>query len=406
MAAPVIPSVESLLTPAIDAIVAARPETLVPFNTGGRWTDLIAMWRAELLVALARLSDECRSSRLRTATGDALRSLCASEFQTTLAVDPQTAIGTAYVERSAGPLPGGVLAKKGDIWVKKANPNAIPVPIPAQTYEVTTTVYAPPGGGNLDPGLAVPLIATSPGVAANIPNFSPSYTTPQIQPSLPFFDSNFTVKSVDMAGGSSGLTDPVLVAAARAYAKGQFGPTDAALVASILRSQSARHYAVFEASDAVPYDQVYVADESWASSTKWTGQLWQSFSANFQGFGCRARFGQIQNEATGVNATIVLKNSDDLTFTDQIDANVEVAVQSFFDDRLDWYSWSRAALQAAITAADNRILQCISCDPVNLAGGNFIGDVPTSTFGSVWQDYIVHYYLIANNLNTTYLPPF
>src|SRR5258708_2575963 len=116
MAKPILPTANQVLTPAIDAIVAARPESLVHFNLGGRWADLPAMWRAQLLLALARLSDEAKSARLRFATGDELKSLCASEFNTRLPAEPQVAIGSIAYSRvffGIGLAPGGVIARKG-----------------------------------------------------------------------------------------------------------------------------------------------------------------------------------------------------------------------------------------------------------------------------------------------------
>ena len=94
-----------------------------------------------------------------------------------------------------------------------------------------------------------------------------------------------------LAGGSAGIDDPGLVAAARLNAVGQYGPTDAALVAGVLQQQSVAHYAFFEATAQTPYAQGYVADPSWSSSglglgtgTSWMDSVAAKVAQGFQGF--------------------------------------------------------------------------------------------------------------------------
>jgi len=419
---PIVPTASNLLTPYIDAIVAARPETLQHFNSGCAWSTLPAMHRAQLLVCLTRLAKEVKASRLRFATGEELRTLCASEFSTVLPPEPQTAIGKVTCSRTwtSGPaLPAGVLAKQGDVWTRKADPNASPLPIQAATYEVAKTVYAPEyGTPGIPQSIDVPLVARAPGVSGNVPSFVGPFTvtlpgpvtTTQllpipdttVQPTIPLLEG-FTLQNATAAGGSSGITDAVLIAAAKAYAKGQFGATDDAIVASILRSQAARHLALLPANDAVPYDRVYVADESWASSDRFVQNLHQSFVDNFQGFGCRVFFGPIVNRGIGLQATINLKASDDLTFTDEIETNVRAAAAAYFDGRSDFYLFRYSALQAALSAADPRIEQCTSVSVFDVTNQAPTAE-PTNPTGTV-VPALTHWNLLAANVALTFQPP-
>ncbi len=403
----ILPSANKLLTHAIDAIVANRPSTLPHFNGGGRWYDLPAMWRGQVVECLARLSSEVKAARLRFAKGDELRELCASEFDTRLPVEPQTAYGAVFVGRpNSGSLPPGVLVRKDDTWVKNANPNAIPTAVSAATYEVQKTIYVPQGGAVFPDFVTVPIKAVRAGAEANTPIFStPNSPIPSnlIQPQRPFYDANFQVQGGEAAGGSSGLTDPVLVAAARAYAIGQYGPTDGAIIAGLLQNQSVRRYAYFRAG-ALPYAAVYVADESWASTVQWSARLSQSLSYMWIGFGCRARFGAVINQEVTIDATLALKSSDDLDDTTDIDANVRAAARAYFDDRPDWYRWRSAHLKSALGRADPRIQKCTALtvkDPTTDAAV----PEPANTFAQQWSELLVHYYLATNNCNLTFIPP-
>ena len=412
MADPILPTASSLVTPAIDAIVALRAESLYHFNNrSSRWNDLPAIWRAQLLLLLARLGDECQSTRLRFAKGDALRTLCASEFSTTLPSAPQTAIGVFQTYRSTNG-PAGTIQKTTK-FSKGAQPNGIalpaatayPLPILAASYTPIQAVYWPAGAGTVP----VTCTATQPGVAGNLPvflNVGYNASQTQIQPAAPLFDPNITVAGpfpqAAPAGGSSGVTDPVLVAAAKAYYVGQFGPTDGAVVAGLLRQQSIRHTAIFRATASTPYAFGYVADESWACNSYWTGQVTQSFVTNFQGFGCRVRFGGVVNLAVTLAATIQLISTDDLNNTDEIDANVRAAAKAYFDDRPDWYRWHASSLRAALAAADPRILQCSSVTVTDAATGAAVAEPSPIT---AYTPTITHYYLSDNSVNATYQPP-
>lgn len=414
MADPILPRACDILTPGIDAIVALRPEARAHFNNpNSNWSKLPAMWRAQIQRLIARLSDEVLAARLRFATGDALRTLCASEFNTTLVSAPQTAVGRATLFRGTFTPQAGII-KAGQLFSKKSFPNGIsaadatstgytpyPIAIASASYRVRSTVYIPAFSGIFD----VPLEAVSPGIDANIAQFNGYRPFNALTPSGPLFDPSFVVNQVWMAGGSSGSTDAVLVAAAKANAVGQFGPTDGAILAGLLTQQSVRHYAVFRANSTVPYTQIYCADESWATSYQdWNPQLMQVLADQWIGFGCRVRAGEIVNQQIVVTATVVLASTDDLNDTADIDANVRAVAESYFNDRPDWYLFRLSTLQAVLSKADPRILRCSSVAVTDAATGAVIPE-PVNTVGQTWAPAILHYYLTDNEVMTTYLPP-
>lgn len=462
MTQPILPTADAILTPAIDAIVADIPAALAHFNTGGRWADLPALWRAQLLLNLARLGDEVQSARLRFATGDSLRALCASEFNTTLPPAPQTAFATvtltrpppapawqastnygrgaivqpsptngfAYQASVAGqsgvmqpsfsttlgattsdgsitwvtiavPVAPAGAVRTSDLFRKTANPSGVPLPIGAATYAPVRAV--PVAAGQLS--VTVPLLAQAAGVAANIPAWTNYPSQPLIAPAQPLaFDSTWAASSSTAGGGSSGLTDPVLVAAARAYAVGQFGPTTGALIAGALQQQSVRHYAFFPASTDVAYAQGYIADQSWSSDPGWVGSVAQAIADSFQGFGCRTRWGTVVNQHVALTATIVLRSTDDLNQTDPVDVNVRAAAESYFNDRPDWYRFRLGTLRALLSRCDPRIQECRQLALTDAVTGATVPE-PANTFGVEWADTVTHFYLVDQNVTTTYLPP-
>lgn len=399
MAAPILPTAAELTTPMIDAIVAAWPPALQYINGGGNWYSLIAMTRGQLGVALRRLADEVRSTRLRTARGQTLASLCASEFDTRLPSDPQTAVGTVTLLRGGfGPFAQGVV-KKGTLLVKTANPNGIPLPIQAASYTTIETVFAPQGSTFMQLNFQ----ATTPGAAANNPIIEGGPLT--IAPAQPLYDPAWTVQQTcEAAGGSSGIVDPVLIAAAMANAVGQYGPTDGAVVAGMLATQAVRHYAFFPASGLVPYSQAFVADESWSSGGLWTSTIAQEIATNWQGFGCRTRFGEIVNQVVQVSPSIMLKSTDDLNYTDAIDQNVRAAISAYFDRSPNWWLYRNAGLVSAIGAADSRILRCTSAAVIDQLSGTPIPDT-VNNFSLVTTVQLVHYMSANDAVTTTYFPP-
>lgn len=399
MADPILPSAAVFETAAIDAIVAARPSTAVHFNNPASvYRRLPTMWRAQALTLLARLADEVKSARLKTATGDALRSLCASEFRTQLPAAPQTALGGVLLART-GSAQGVV--PQGTRFQKVANPNGVPLPIPGAAYTTTAPVYVKSGQLNA----YFPLQATAPGATSNFPLFTGYGAQGVIVPSQPLFDPTFTTTlGVSAAGGSSGLPDPVLVAASKAYVVGQFGPTQGAAIAGLLAQQSVRHIAAFPASSALPYAGLYVADESWADAPQWHSAVAQVIANAWTGFGCRIRFGTVANLQIAVTASFTLNKTEDLNSTPSIDVGVRATAEAYFNNRPDWYRYRLGALQQALSKADSRIRRCTNVVVTDVLTGQIVQE-PPNLFTQVWSPTVTHYYLTDQNVTTTYYPP-
>lgn len=407
MADPILPSASSLATAAIDGIVGARPSTLQHFNTPASiYGDLPAMWRAQALLLLARLGDEVKSARLKFAKGDALRTLAASEFRVQLPPQPQTASASVSFFRPNASAGQGII-RTGTSFTKAASTTATPLAIPAATYKTIAPTFVSAN----QTSMTLQLVATQSGTNANLPLFVGYSNAGLIQPSAPFFDPTFTqstspanIAVATASGGSSGLPDPVLVAACKAYAVGQFGPTQGAVIAGLLQQLSVRHYAVFPASDALPYTTVYVADESWADSSVWHNTVAQNIADNWTGFGCRCRFGQVINVQIAVAATLVLNSTDDLNDTTAIDVNVRSMAESYFNDRPDWYRFRNGSLQQFLSKADPRIRHCSSVTITNVLTGAVVPE-PANNFVTQYQPFVFHWYLTDQNVSTTYLPP-
>jgi hypothetical protein len=405
MADPILPSASSFLTAAIDAIVADRPEALAHFNNpASNWNNLPAVWRAQILLNLRYLASSVRAARLRTATGAELRALCASEFQTQLPATPQTATGQVTLARPTVTAGQGIIPA-GTPFSKLANPLAVPLPIAAASYTVTDAVYVSP----TTLSVVVNLTATSSGSAANLPSFVSYNNVGLIVPAKPLFDPTL-VPVVDVlaptaaAGGSDGLPDAVLVAAAKAYAVGQYGPTMGALVAGLLAQQSVRNFAVFPACDAVPYAQAYFSDQSWAQSLPWGGAVQKIVAGAWKGFGCRIRYGGILNQQITVSPTIILNSVDDLNDTTDIDTNVRATAEAYFNSRPDWYVWRRSTLQGLLSSCDARIRKCSGVLVNDFVSGLPVPE-PTYTFGTSWLPTLTHLYLTNQACQSTYVPP-
>ncbi len=408
MTDPILPSADAFVTAAIDQIVADQPALVRHFNNpDSRWRDLPAIWRAQLLLALSRLGDEVRGARFRFATGDALRALAASEANTTLPSAPQAAFAMVPMSRPASPAPAGII-RVTDKFKKDGNPSAQPLPIDSATYVPTAPVYLAAG----QTSCTVHVVAEQPGVAGNVPQFS-NYLSPfTITPAGTLFDSTLTTgivtlfsrEGVEAAGGTSGLTDPVLVAASLAYLQGQYGPTKGALIAGILRQQSVRHYAILPPNQFIPYTQAYIADESWASGADWRAAATQTFADLFLGFGCSVRFGAITNQQVSLAVTIELADSNDLNYTADIDTSVRGAAEAYFNDRPDWWRWRASALRSVLSRCDARIQQCQSVALTDTVTGLSIPDTVAGTLTS-YQGTLTHLYLTDAQVATTYVPP-
>jgi hypothetical protein len=252
-----------------------------------------------------------------------------------------------------------------------------------------------------------PLVATAAGSGGNFPLFTGYPVAGVIVPAAPqsLFDPTFTTTvSASAAGGSSGLPDPVLVAASKAYMVGRFGPTQGAAIAGLLAQQSVRHYQIFPASSLLPYAGIYIADESWADSPEWHAAVAQTLSNSWTGFGCRLRFGITVNCQIAVAAVLMVDQSEYLNNTSLIDVGIRSAAEAYFNNRPDWYRFRIGSLQQVLSKADPRIRRCLSVTVTNVVTGDVVQEQP-NVFQQVWQPTITHYYLTDQNVTTSYVPP-
>lgn len=408
---PQIPSPYAVLTPAIDAIVAARPNALPIFNGGtGRWAHLVTGWRAQAALNFERLADEAQSARLPLASGDALRQLCASEFETTVSSDAAPAIGSLVLTRSTGTLHAGTI-RIGDVFPRLADPTAKPVPIQGMEYEAIQPVYVPQGQLTA----TVYIRAKRTGLAGNIvQEMGVANTSIALPPDI--FDPAFAVTACYAGGGAdAGFDEKQLARAAKRNARGQFGPIENALISSVLTAAGVRHDAYFDYEPTHPVGALavalsFIADGSWGSSPDWAMAVTQAVQDRV-GFGCRHTALWVSNIFSRVSLNVRLKKTQDLFDTTGLQDIVRKAAQAYFNDRPDWYHWSEASLRAAITRADPRILVCSSAF---LSAYASAAGIPESPFTSVKRvapglfgpsNELVHYFVPDDGVVVTFLPP-
>jgi hypothetical protein len=394
---PQIPSPSAIVTPAIDALVSARPRALKYLNAGqGRYTSVVRAWRAQAARLLLRDAAEARASRLSLAEGEALRELAASEFETSLDFTPQTAVGHVTMVRASGPMAQGTI-REGERFFVEANPNARPVPIAAAEYAARAPVYVAASQTTI----TIPLIAARPGTQANIVQRQGVPST--LIQAASIFDTNFATTSCAAAGGTDSTSDDDLRRAARANAQGQFGPTETAIVAEVLVA-GVRHYAYFDYWDhnligKYAVAVTYVADPSWASSSEWAAQISQAVNDNVLGFGARHAAIALNNRYIKVDATVRLQRTQDLSDTSDVEAAIRKAVRSYFDDRRDFYLWKLSALRAVITSAHPKILVCTAASVSDYFDGSTLNEPALSEGG------ILHFYAADNAITPAFLPP-
>lgn len=429
---PQVPRIAQLLGPAIDAWVRARPGVLPFLNLGaGRYADILAGWEAQCALINRQIADEVASARLALAKGDALTQLAASEFQTLRDSAATYSVGQAFLART-GALPGGVVPK-GFRFSRPAATTYTP-PFPAGAYVATRDVSVAQGISSF----AVPITASLAGSAANAPYYEGDNTAAGAA-SLALgdtaFDANVTIAGYQASGGSDGEGDDDLRAQAKAYACGRFGPTLGAIVAGALSGIGVHRAVVFDVTqtqglqdgryqiDPAPlivdpttpfspaaYTAVAIADQSWSSSnnllggiaTIWEGLVGQVIADGFQGVGGQVIVTGVGNLRIRVDASILLRDGDDLKDTSDIDAAVLTAATSYFDDRPDWYTWTTRGLRAWLSRAHPKILSCPTVTVRRLFDNAPIAQPPAYPLASVRGIQATHWSLAQNGLTPTY----
>lgn len=384
-----IPTPDEIIGKGIDALVALRPRALAHINAGkGGYANIFTAWRAQAALALRRLSDHALQNRVGFSTGDSLRFLAASEYDAPAVLDPTVATGQATLSRAGG-RDGGVI-RKGARFARPADATAQQLYAAAQ-YEVAVDTAVAQGATSA----TVPLVATREGAFANRPLVVGS-TPNELTIADDIHDrAAWTVDSYEMGGGSDGVSDGDLQRYAKAFAQGQYGPTELAAVAGALRAGAKRVIVIDDPSTGTL--TVYPADPSWATSTRWTKRMRQQMLDDEAiGFGCNVQVGQLTNRIVQVEATVKVTSPTHLAETSPLDTAIQVALRAYFDDRPDLNRWTDAALRGVISRADRRILACTAV-AVKLPDGATV-TAPTSSNTS-------HFMLADNGVRATYLSP-
>lgn len=389
---PIIPRPDEAIGAGVERLVALRPAAQ-GFIDSGRYGSVLAGWRAELALVIQRLVREVEASRLETAVGEALRDLCASEFDTTLPVGPLTALGDVRLVRGPGG-PAGVI-RAGTRFRRSAKPSDPLLPRTEASFTAALDVVVPQG----QTGAAVSLVAIRAGAFANTPvgidTNGNMVGAVDIQSADALFDPNFQVSYASSAGGSDGATDDILKTAASAYAVGRYAPTVGAVIAAALLA-GAVHVAVLE--DPVwAVSNVLAQDVSWASTGSWLNQI--QTAADGQGFGCRANVTGALSTFVKVAASATLRDKSALVSSGAILQAITAAVTSYFNDRPDWYTWRAAGLRIAITRAHPSIKACTFVSVADASTGAVLTEPPAvPQMGSA-----VHWMLAPGAVQTTLL---
>ena len=413
---PAIPRVHDILAPAKLHLLSRRP-SCAPFLEEGRWAEILSAWKAQSTLSLVRIADEMIASRLPGNSGAALLFLLSSEFGAELDPSPSKAIGSITLRRShdtSAEFKAGMI-RAGTRFVRQADSKANP-PVSQTFYESTEPVFVGSSGlqSAASPAIGytqtvtIPIQAQQTGTSANIPQkyyaLSQSVSSP-ISLSDPLFDSTFVPIVADAAGGSDDLDTNEAARKLRRLATasflGQPGATLRALEAGALSVPGVFHVAVksnLDSSNAL----VWFADQSWAFSSRLRQAVINELTANWQAFGCQFSVGRLSNEQAQATLNVELKDKRFVAFQDEITVNIRQAVQSYFNDRDDWWAWNLNGLRAAIIRSDRRLRLVRALSVTNLENEPFVpvSELPTTTLSP-----ITHLNLSDTNIILTITAP-
>lgn len=288
------------------------------------------------------------------------------------------------------------------------SPSSVP-PVSGGTYKVTADTPVSAGQGTA----SVRIAASRAGSFANTPTWFTGALVNglQVTPSGPalglstpvLYDSgdtlSFSTTALAAAGGSEGQSDPELRRTAAASIQGTVGPTDTALVAGALRTIGASRTVVLPASNG-GISWVYPVDPSWAQSDAWLASIEQELRTNWKGFGCRFAIGEVTNLVVRLEMTVVLRDAKDLADTTDIATDIQSTIQSYFDDRPDWYVWRAQSLRGVVAQANRKILTCATAIVRN-GSGVPLSEPPQPIAGST----LIHYFFADNAVDITFTGP-
>lgn len=373
MTDPIIPSPDEIIGPGITSLVSLRPTALPYINNGfpGTYGEVFVGYRGQATKEIEALSDLVKNGRLNSATGDALKALAASEFDSLENDVPAKSVGLIEVHRSipatAGVIPAGTRVKRS---FSPLNPGALTYAVSESFYVTTVAVQFNVG----DTGAFIPITSEATGSFTNTPLTNVFPTPYLISFADPVFDT-FVLNYIETAGGSDGVTDPVRRRYATAFYTGQYAPTLGSIIAGTFKDGSVKH-AIIRDDPTRATTNVYIADSSWGSSAGWAQSVKGRLqSEGWVGFGCRVRVGIVFNIFLTISANVTVKKQEYLSDTSPILADIQTAVQSYFDDRPDWNTWKLVSLRGAIIRANRRIQTVTS---LTVTGTNTITSQPVS----------------------------
>lgn len=428
---PQVPRIDDAVGACTTALVAARPSIQGKLEFG-RYGNVVTGWRAQLAVLINRLADECRAGRLPLATGQALRDLLASRFDTLVGDGKATAVGNISLTRRIDLFNGDLNAfviRKGTRFRRPANPNATPSPKQEISLETTQDTFWPQNSGG---PIVVNVVASRPGTYANIPLdlsaggvatdvvASDQLNDPSRDPGLPgAVFVPIVVGGAQVGGGSDGYRDADLVRIGQAVSRGRYSPVQAAVLAGALLGTGVRYARVQESYQMSrgsyrPQTYVSVADQSWGSSTRLVSLVQQSLNDNFVGFGCKATAVVVQNQFIKLDLAVTLRDGKLLGDTSPIDDAIRARMSRYFNERPDWDMWRGATIRALVASCDRRVQTCTSATvrDFQLNSSVFSDPRPPSAITDINGNPVdpanllpFHWYLPDNAVAITYSAP-
>ncbi len=397
-----VPTADKILRPALEKIYTLRPRSFQHLNyrTGIWWHPFLG-FKAQTSLMLRRLGLRVAANRLSTATKQDLLDYVASEYDAVPETDKTFAIGEMSFVRPlrvtplvpgtepAGDIPKGTkVTRSGNLTTQ--------IPLKVAQYETLSDVHFDKGQLTAGP---VRIRAITSGANANHP-IRAGETVSHGVTVTGLFDATITVSTFSAGGGSEGAADQYVRNYAKAYAVGQYGPTEAASRYGALRATGVRNILVFDLP-GTGVEQILVGDSSWASSERWASTVQQSLYDNdLVGVGCKVVVSGVQNIVVSVNATVTLRDTNYMTETTDIDNAVREAVASYLNDRSDWNIWKTDGLKAAIARSHPKVFNCPDAIMKNTADET-IDEIATPDYTETQY----HYFLANGAVKITYEGP-
>lgn len=380
MTTAILPTPESIVTPAIDAMARLRPKVRRHIERG-RYGDIAHGWAGEARVLRADLAQLTASRFLGTAEGQALVSLVRSdEFGAPVITDPTYARGRLLLRREddGEESTSGALWDRGEIprgtkFRINADPKAIP-PVQESTVEAIETVafddastVVDSGGGSFHhtQDVWVPVRSVTAGAGPNIRVYAPEAAALTGQSLSQLFDTRLQVVGAELAGGGEGLSEDTLRRAGTAAYLGRHGATDRALIlGAFCTGMGVEHLApVEDITNGI--SQLFIADASWAANTVWCAEVQRAIvQSGWLGFGCRVRVLPVNNAIVHVEGTVRLRDTRFAEERTELSNAVTESVREYFDRRTEFWTFDTGGLATSIARADRRRILSVPTAPV------------------------------------------